>query len=138
MGMAEGGDRHTHIYLELICFAVWQKPTQHCKAVILQFKSQKWKKERGEGLRQRMVTLQEKSLVQFGAREHLSLTRVSKARVQVSSPTRLPSRFLFGESQVVFWVLTTYSTKEQPKDTWGSRQQSDSACDLGICPDHLL
>ena len=28
----------TYVYLWLICVVVWQKPTQHCKAIILQLK----------------------------------------------------------------------------------------------------
>ena len=32
----EGGD--IYVYLWLIHTVVWQKPTQHCKAMILQFK----------------------------------------------------------------------------------------------------
>jgi len=42
----EGEDTHTHthtyIYIKLwlICIVVRQKPTQHCKAIILQFKKQ--------------------------------------------------------------------------------------------------
>ena len=31
----EGG---THVYVWLIHFVIWQKPIQHCKAVILQLK----------------------------------------------------------------------------------------------------
>ena len=42
----EGRDIHTHTlrnyaYIRIvmiICVAVWQKPTQHCKAIFLQFK----------------------------------------------------------------------------------------------------
>ena len=38
----EGGGRfkrkETYVYLWLIHVDVWQKPTQHCKATILQFK----------------------------------------------------------------------------------------------------
>ena len=40
----EGGDicihthTHTHTHLWLICAVVWQKPTQQCKAIILQLK----------------------------------------------------------------------------------------------------
>ena len=28
----------TYVYLQLIHFEVWQKPTQYCKAIILQLK----------------------------------------------------------------------------------------------------
>ena len=33
----------TYVYLWLICVDVWQKPIQHCKAVILQLKINKFK-----------------------------------------------------------------------------------------------
>ena len=29
----------THVYLQLIHLVVWEKPTQHCKAIILQLKT---------------------------------------------------------------------------------------------------
>ena len=35
----EGG---TYVYLGLIHIDVWQKPTQHCKAIILQFKNKQF------------------------------------------------------------------------------------------------
>ena len=40
VGWEEGGRERegTWVYLWLICVDVWQKPTQYCKAVILQFK----------------------------------------------------------------------------------------------------
>ena len=79
-----------------------------------------------------MSTTQENSSSIWGESSY-PWKRANKARVPVSSPTRLPSRLLFGESQAVLWVLTTYSTEEQPKDTWGST--AALACDLGICPD---
>jgi len=28
----------TYVYLQLICVDIWQKATQHCKAIILQLK----------------------------------------------------------------------------------------------------
>ena len=45
-GMSEGGsrERETYVYLWLIRVDVWPKPTQHCKAVILQLKINKLKK----------------------------------------------------------------------------------------------
>ena len=33
-----GGREETSVYLRLICVVVWQKPTQHCKTIILQLK----------------------------------------------------------------------------------------------------
>ena len=30
-----------YVYLQLIHVAVWEKPTQHCKAIILQLKGEK-------------------------------------------------------------------------------------------------
>ena len=36
----------THLYLRLIHVAVWQKPTQHYKAVIFQLKISKLKKKK--------------------------------------------------------------------------------------------
>ena len=40
MGWGVGGGRFkkTYIYLWLIHIVVWQKPTQYCKAIILQLK----------------------------------------------------------------------------------------------------
>ena len=38
----------TYVYLWLVHVDVWQKPTQHCKAVILQLKINKFKKLRYE------------------------------------------------------------------------------------------
>ena len=35
----------TYVYLWLIHIAVWQKPTQHCKTIIFQFKMKKKKKK---------------------------------------------------------------------------------------------
>ena len=35
----------TYVYLWLIHVAIWQKPTQHCKAIILQFKINKLEKK---------------------------------------------------------------------------------------------
>ena len=32
----------TYVYLWLIHVVVWQKPTQHCKAIIIQLKINKW------------------------------------------------------------------------------------------------
>ena len=56
----------THLYLRLIHVAVWQKPTQHYKAVIFQLKISKLKKKRLEwrawliiSLSCRLVLLQE-------------------------------------------------------------------------------
>ena len=34
-----------HVYLQLIHMVVWQKPTQHCKAIIFQLKVKKKKKK---------------------------------------------------------------------------------------------
>ena len=42
----------TYVYLWLIPVAIWQKPTQHCKATILQLKRNKFLKEREKGLQQ--------------------------------------------------------------------------------------
>ena len=41
----------THIYLWLIHAAVWQKPTQYCKAIILQLKINKFfkKEDKAQG-----------------------------------------------------------------------------------------
>ena len=39
----------TYVYLWLIRGDVWQKPTQYCKAIILQLKTKFFKKESGEG-----------------------------------------------------------------------------------------
>ena len=39
----------THLYLRLIHVAVWQKPTQHYKAVIFQLKISKLKKKDWSG-----------------------------------------------------------------------------------------
>ena len=47
VGGWEGGSRisrgrgHMYTYLSLIHVAVWQKPTQYCKAIILQLKMNK-------------------------------------------------------------------------------------------------
>ena len=40
VGGSGGGlkNEETYVYLWLIHAVVWQKPTQHCKATILQFK----------------------------------------------------------------------------------------------------
>jgi hypothetical protein len=35
----------TYVYLLLIHVAVWQKPTQHCKAIIFQLKTDKFKRQ---------------------------------------------------------------------------------------------
>ena len=35
----------THVYPWLIHVAVWQKPTQHCKAIIFQLKIDKFKRQ---------------------------------------------------------------------------------------------
>ena len=44
MGSGGGFKRErTYVYLRLIHFVVWQKPTQPCKAVILQIKINKFK-----------------------------------------------------------------------------------------------
>ena len=45
-GVRCGGVRRegTHVYLWLIHVDVWQKPTQYCKAIILQLKINKYKK----------------------------------------------------------------------------------------------
>ena len=42
----------TYVYLWRIHVDVWQKPTQHCKAIILQLKRNKFLKEREKGLQQ--------------------------------------------------------------------------------------
>ena len=39
----------TYVYLQLIHGDVWQKPTQHCKAIILQLQINKFFKNRGRG-----------------------------------------------------------------------------------------
>jgi len=42
MGWEVGGrfkKEATYVYLWLILVAVWQKPTQHCKAIVLQLKN---------------------------------------------------------------------------------------------------
>ena len=47
--MGEGGGfrrEETHVYQWLIHVAVWQKRTQHCKAIILQLKINKLKKRK--------------------------------------------------------------------------------------------
>ena len=44
-GGAGGGREGTHVYLWLIHADIWQKPTQYCKAMILQLKTSKLKKE---------------------------------------------------------------------------------------------
>jgi len=36
----------THVYLQLTNADVWQKPTQYCKAIILQLRKGKEKKKR--------------------------------------------------------------------------------------------
>ena len=42
MGWEAGGRQEgTYVYLWLIHVDVWQKPTQHCKAIILQLKINK-------------------------------------------------------------------------------------------------
>ena len=41
MGLGVGGrfeKEGIHVYLRLIQVVVWRKPTQHCKAIILQLK----------------------------------------------------------------------------------------------------
>ena len=45
MGVGEGGSRGRELYLQLIHAIVWQKPTEHCKVIILQLKINKIKKE---------------------------------------------------------------------------------------------
>ena len=46
MGWGAGvGREGTHVYLWLIHADIWQKPTQYCKAMILQLKTSKLKKE---------------------------------------------------------------------------------------------
>ena len=47
MGWGVGGSfkrEGTYVYLWLIHVDVWQKPTQYCKAIILQLKINKFKK----------------------------------------------------------------------------------------------
>ena len=49
MGRGWGGRikrEGTYVYLWLIHSVVWQKPIQHCKAIILQFKRKKKKKKK--------------------------------------------------------------------------------------------
>ena len=41
-GMGWGGREGTYVYLWLIHVDVWQKPTQNCKAIILQLKINKF------------------------------------------------------------------------------------------------
>ena len=51
MGREMGGRfkrEGTYVYLWLIHVDVWQKPTQFCKAMILQLKNKKFKIERKE------------------------------------------------------------------------------------------
>ena len=45
MGAGEGGSGGQDLYLKLIHAIVWQKPTEHCKVIILQLKINKIKKE---------------------------------------------------------------------------------------------
>ena len=40
------------VYTRLIHVDVWQKPTQHCKAIILQLKSKKKKKKLNQSINQ--------------------------------------------------------------------------------------
>ena len=51
----EGG---THVYLWLICGDVWQKPTQYCKATILQFKINYLKKKKKKNTLPYLFTMQ--------------------------------------------------------------------------------
>ena len=47
MGVGESFKREgTYVYLWLICADVWQKPTQFCKATILQLKNNFKRKEK--------------------------------------------------------------------------------------------
>ena len=49
MGWEVGGkfkEEGTYVYLWLIHVDVWQKPTQYCKAIILQLKINKLKKKK--------------------------------------------------------------------------------------------
>ena len=47
--MKEIKNLHRYLYLWLIHVDVWQKPTQHCKAIILQLKKSKQKKKNLHG-----------------------------------------------------------------------------------------
>jgi len=56
MGRNAGGRfkrERTYVYLRLIHVEVWQKPTQFCKAIMLQLKKLKLKKNDG---RRRCIT----------------------------------------------------------------------------------
>ena len=49
MGWGVGGRfkrERTYVYLWLIHVDIWQKPTQHCKSIILQLKINKFKKNK--------------------------------------------------------------------------------------------
>ena len=43
-GRGQGGSRRRLKSLQMICIVVWQKPTQHCKAIILQLENKIFKK----------------------------------------------------------------------------------------------
>jgi len=47
VGGREGRKEGTYAYLWLIHVDIWQKPIQYCKAIILQLKTNKLKKEKG-------------------------------------------------------------------------------------------
>ena len=65
MGWEVGGkfkEEGTYVYLWLIHVDVWQKPTQYCKAIILQLKINKLKKKRSRVRSSVMTKQREKGL----------------------------------------------------------------------------
>ena len=54
-GNGKEGQEGTYVYLWLTHIDVWQKPTQHCKALILQLKRKK-KELRVQAIRRKTVT----------------------------------------------------------------------------------
>ena len=58
----------TYVYLWLIHLDVWQKPTQHCKAIILQLKINKLKKNKQTNRLREVRSLAQGHRVGSGAR----------------------------------------------------------------------
>ena len=57
-GWGEGSRGRRHEYLRLLHVTVWQKPTQHCKAIILQLKVKNKKKEKTGSVLMRWMKLE--------------------------------------------------------------------------------